>query len=138
MLSNVTLKGLEAQLKAELRANELGYIVSKPTTECCRYDMIIDDGNSLKKIQVKYCDYIQNTSNGAVQLHLSKKSINGVERPYYTKDEVDAIVVYIKPIDKLCYLPIDIIENKKYISLRYKDSKNNQKKGIYNCSDYFW
>ena len=138
MMADVTTKGLEAQLKAELRANELGYIVSKPTTECCRYDMIIDDGKNLKRIQVKYCDRKPSCSSGAIQLSLNKKSINGVERPYYTKDDIDGLVVYVKPIDKLCYFPIEIISEKKSLMLRYEKSKNNQTTNVWNCSDYLW
>ena len=138
MVAKVTSKGMEAQLRAELRANELGYIVSKPTTECCRYDMIIDTGDSLKRLQVKYCDHKSRASNGAVQLNLRKRSINKNERPFYTKDEIDGLVVYVKPIDKLCYLPIDIIDGKPSITLRYIPSKNNQTMNIHNCFDYLW
>ena len=138
MMADVTTKGLEAQLKAELRANELGYIVSKPTTECCRYDMIIDDGKSLKRIQVKYCDRKPSTSIGAVQLSLNKKSVNGAERPYYTKEDIDGLIVYVKPIDKLCYFPVEVVSGKKSLMLRYEKSKNNQTVNVWNCLDYLW
>ena len=57
MVSEQAKKGIIAQLKAELRANELGFIVSKPTTENCRYDMIIDDGKKLNRIQT-ICTFI--------------------------------------------------------------------------------
>lgn len=138
MISSITSKGIEAQLKAELRANELGYIVSKPTTDCCRYDMILDDGKKLKRIQVKYCDRKQSGANGSIALSLRKFSLNKKERPYYTKDEIDAIIVYVKPIEKLCYLDIDIIEKKSSITLRYELPKNNQGKNIYLVDDYLW
>ena len=63
MVAEQAKKGIIAQLKAELRANELGFIVSKPTTENCRYDMIIDDGKKLNRIQIKYCSYNQKNSS---------------------------------------------------------------------------
>lgn len=141
MVAYTTSKGLEAQLKAELRANELGYIVSKPTTECCRYDMILDDGTELKRVQIKYCDCENSSSNntsGSVRLSLRKFSANGNVRPYYTSKDVDAIIVYVKPIDKLCYFPIETISGKKYINLRFEPSKNNQKTNIWNCFNYIW
>lgn len=141
MIADVTAKGLEAQLKAELRANELGYIVSKPTTECCRYDMIIDNGSELKRVQVKFCDCKASDAtgaNGMVQLSLKKSSSNGNSRPYYTDEDIDALVVYVKPIDKLCYFPIEVISGKKYINLRYEDAKNKQATNIWNCFDYLW
>lgn len=138
MLSDVTSKGIKAQLKAELRANELGYIVSKPTTECCRYDMIIDTECGLKRVQIKYCDCKASESSGAVELRLKKVSSNKKEKPYYTQDEIDALVVYVKPIEKLCYFPIDVIAGKKSITLRYEASKNNQTAGTFDCLKYIW
>ena len=137
MLANVTAKGIEAQLKAELRANELGYLVSKPITECCRYDMIIDMGNSLKRIQVKYCSG-KSENRGSVLLNLRKMSLNGKRQLCYTSDEIDGLVVYIKPIDKICFFPIDVIEGKSSITIRYKPCKNNQKAKVYYCDDYIW
>lgn len=138
MISEVTSKGVEAQLKAEIRANELGYIVSKPTTECCRYDMIIDTGDGLKRLQVKYCDCKAKSANGAVVLNLRKFSSNNNERPYYTQNEIDALVVYVKPINKLCYFPIDVIDGKKSINIRYETAKNNQRTNVFDFQDYLW
>lgn len=138
MIADVTSKGIEAQLRAELRANELGYIVSKPTTECCRYDMIIDTGDGLKRLQVKYCDCKARDSNGAVELNLRKTSTNKSERPFYSKDEIDGLVVYVKPVDKLCYFPIDVISGKRSITIRYEASRNNQTARVFNCFDYLW
>ena len=138
MIAEQVQKGIIAQLKAELKANELGYIVSKPTTENCRYDMIIDYGIKLNRIQIKYCSHNQKSSSNSITLNLSKYYINKKQKDAYTKDEIDAIVVYIPEIDKLCYLPIDIIDGKKSITLRYKKTKNNQKEKIKYCSDYFW
>ena len=138
MISEVTAKGLEAQLKAEIRANELGYVVSKPTTDCCRYDMIIDTGNELKRVQVKYCDCKSPEADGAVKVNLRKFSLNKNERPFYTESEIDALVVYIKPVEKLCYFPIEVVSGKKSITIRYEASKNNQTARTYNCFDYLW
>ena len=138
MIAETIAKGIEAQLKAETRANELGFIVSKPTTDCCRYDMIIDNGSCLKRIQVKYCNHECLSSSGSVQVNLRKYSINGKERPFYSSDEVDAVIIYIKPIDKLCYFDIKEIGNRKSITIRYLPSKNNQAKNIFDCNKYLW
>lgn len=51
--SNV--KGQLAIIKAELRALELGYVPSKPIFNS-RYDLVIDDYTSLKRVQVKYAN----------------------------------------------------------------------------------
>ena len=138
MVNEQTQKGIIAQLKAELRANELGYIVSKPTTDSCRYDMIIDDGCTLKRIQVKYCAHSAEESEGSVAVNLRKYYLNGKQRPFYSRNEIDAIVVYVAPIDKLCYLPIEVVDGKQTVTLRYEKPKNNQKAKVIECSDYFW
>lgn len=138
MLSDVTRKGIEAQIKVELRANELGYIVSKPTTECCRYDLILDDGDKLKRVQVKYCGQAAKGVDGSVHLDLRKFSSNEKVRPYYTKNEIDALIVYVAPIDRLCYIPIEVVAKKSTINLRYMNPKNGQWAGVTLCDDYLW
>ena len=138
MLSERTKKGIEAVLKVEMRANELGYIVSKPTTDCCRYDLIIDDGVSLKRVQVKYAGHKPFNAEGSVNVGFRKMSINGKSRPSYSRDEIDAIIVYIPAIDRLCYLPIDLVDGKQSINLRYAPSKNNQTARAFSCEQYFW
>lgn len=133
-----TIHGLVAQNKAELRAIEKGYIVSKPITECARYDLIIDNGFALEKVQVKYAGSKQNQSTGSCKVDFRKKSINGKMRNSYTKEEVDAILVYVPEIDKVCYFPIDVVENKSTLTIRYEKSKNNQTQGVINAEDYLW
>jgi hypothetical protein len=138
MLSSITQKGIEAQLKAEQRANELGYVISKPTTDCCRYDMIIDDGNRLLRIQVKYCSHVQNASKGSVTVNLRKYSVNGKCREYYTEQEIDALIVYVHPVNKLCYFPSSVINGKKSLTIRYEKPLNNQKTKMLYLYDYLW
>ena len=133
-----TIHGLIAQNKAELRAIEKGYVVSKPITECARYDMIIDNGETLERIQVKYAGGKQQNSVGSCVVDFRKKSINGKMRNGYTKEEVDAILVYVPQLDKICYFAIDFIENKSTLTIRYDAPKSNQSKGIIVAEDYYW
>ena len=133
-----TIHGLIAQNKAELRAIEKGYMISKPITECTRYDMIIDNGDTLQKVQVKYAGSKQTVSSGSCVVDFRKKSINGKERKFYSKDEIDAVLVYLPEIDKICYFPIDFIENKSALTIRYEKPKNNQIKGVIFSDDYLW
>lgn len=133
-----TIHGLIAQNKAELRAIEKGYIVSKPIHECVRYDMLVDDGNSIKRLQVKYAGGKQTGSTGSCKVDFRKKSINGSKRNYYTKDEIDGALVYIPELDEICYFPIDVIEHKPTLTIRYVDSKSNRTKGVTFAKDYIW
>ena len=76
-----TIHGMIAQNKAELRAIEKGYLVSKPITECARYDMIIDDGVRRERVQVKYAGGHQHRSKGSCVADLRCKSGRHVRAP---------------------------------------------------------
>lgn len=133
-----TIHGLIAQNKAELRAIEKGYLISKPVTDCSRYDMIVDTNDGLKRVQVKYAGSKPVNSTGSCLVDFRKVSINGKERNGYSKEEVDAILVYIPNMDKICYFPIDLVENKTSLTICFERPKNNQTKGIVLVEDYIW
>lgn len=133
-----TQHGLIAQNKAELRAIEKGYIISKPIHECVRYDMIVDDGDSLKRLQVKYAGSKQTSSTGSCVVDFRSMSINGKKRNGYTMSEIDGVLVYIPDIDNICYFPINFIKDKSTLTIRHIKSNNNQKRGIVYADDYIW
>jgi len=130
------VKGQIAASKAELRALELGYIPSRPVFDA-RYDLILDDHHKLSKVQIKYADGKMSNSTGAVMVKLGyenrRKQIFA-----YKESEVDALIVYIPKIDKLCFFPCSVFVGKQKIHVRYVKSKNNQQKGILSAEDYYW
>lgn len=129
-------KGQLAVSKAELRALELGYIPSRPLFDS-RYDLIIDKGEKLERIQVKYANGHSTNSNGSVVVKL--EYIDRHKKTFtYQNNEVEALVVYIPRIDKLCYLPKKVFVGKRKLSIRVEKSRNNQKKGIIAAEDYYW
>lgn len=137
MPSETTIKGELACLKFEQRAIEKGAIVSKPTLEC-EYDRIVDFEGSLHRVQIKYADSKPSNSEGAVQAGIGKAGTkHGSHKPYTNKD-IDAIVVYVPKVNKICWLPPDVWSGKKNLQLRYVKSKNNQTKGIRLVDDYVW
>lgn len=129
-------KGQLAVSKAELRAFELGFLPSRPLFDT-RYDLIIDKENKLLRIQVKYANGKPSNTSGAVVVKLEYEDR---QKNIYTyqKSEVDALVVYIPKLDRLCFFPKDIFVNKKKLSIRIAKSKNNQKRGIIAAEDYYW
>ena len=129
-------KGQLAITKTELRSLELGYIPSRPVFDT-RYDLIIDDLVSLKKIQVKYADGKPSKSVGAVIVKLAYE--NRKKRVYtYQNQEVDGLIVYIPKIDKLCFLPPKVFVGKRNLCIRLKRPMNNQLKGVIFARDYYW
>ena len=132
MLEQKNRNGLKAELLAELRANELGYMVSRPVTGNCRYDMIIDNGTEMKRIQVKHCAVLDTTDTIKVSFRTNSK-----HKKEYSCDEIDAVVVYVAPVDRLCYLPIELVEGRHYINLRMSHSARKHRDAHY-CEDYYW
>jgi hypothetical protein len=129
-------KGQLAVSKAELRAFELGFTPSRPFFDS-RYDMIIDDGISLKRIQIKYADGVMSHTSGSVRVKLEYKDrTNHVYT--YQKGEIDGLIVYIPKIDKLCFFPPVVYVGKRALCVRIAPSKNKQTKGIIAAKNYFW
>lgn len=122
--------------KTELRALELGYLPSRPIFDN-RYDLVLDGPSGLKRIQVKYADGKSSHSEGSVSVKLDyetrkKKYIT------YQPSEVDALIVYLPRVDKLCYLPLSVFQGKRRLSIRIEKCKNNQKMGIIDAKNYYW
>lgn len=136
MKITTNVKGQLAAYKTEIRALELGYVPSKPSFDT-RYDLILDDHKKLIRVQIKYADGKMTSSTGAVMVKLGyqdrKKNLYT-----YQENEVDALIVYIPKIDKLCLFPCSVFVGKEKIHVRYEKSKNNQKKGILFAEDFYW
>jgi len=52
------------------------------------------------------------------------------------KDEVDVILAYIKPIDKVVWIFSDFFHNKGSLTIRYEKSKSNRSKKIHMIEDF--
>ncbi|MFL6209623.1 MAG: group I intron-associated PD-(D/E)XK endonuclease [Pyrinomonadaceae bacterium] len=137
MLSDQQRKAELARLKVESRALELGIVCSRPAIEGTRYDCILDAGGKLFRVQIKYCDCRAVHASGAVQLRLRSTAGQGAGR-CYTKDEVDALVVYLPALDRLCFFPQDVFCGKTAIHIRLQPALNGQTKGCLLAENYFW
>lgn len=82
-------KGNVTELKCILKLTELGFKVSKPVFDDARYDLIIDTGKRLLKIQVKTSVWSKDKSafsfNGYSQHSLGKAN----KRMKYTNKDID-------------------------------------------------
>ncbi len=129
-------KGQLAVSKAELRAFELGFIPSRPLYDS-RYDLILDDLKSLKRIQVKYANGSPSHSAGAIVVKLDYEDRKKNVRTYQ-ETEVDGLIVYIPKIDKLCYFPPKIFMGKRKLNIRLEKAKSNQVLRLIYAKDYYW
>lgn len=138
---NTTLKGHLAVIEVERRATEKGFVVSRPSIEA-RYDLIVDDGDSLHRVQVKFTN--QNGDGNSLEVGLRKFGGNkGVgirtsDVKTYTSKEVDVLAIFSPLTNKVYWLPISIFEKKTMIRLRLKQARNNQKKRVLLACDFEW
>lgn len=136
-------KGEIAKLKVEQRSVELGWICSRPP-EASRYDLVLDDGEKLHRVQVKYASGKTGHSLGAVQVGLRKNEGDGRNLKYcrskmrtYSKNEIDAVIVYIPQVNKLCWFGPKHFHKKTAISVRYKSPiKDNKHSNM--VDDFTW
>jgi hypothetical protein len=129
-------KGEIAQIKVMLRAAEKGVVLSKPLIES-RYDFILDDGEKLERVQVKYAGGKLTHSQGSVRINL--KSWEGRKmRRRYSVNEVDALLVYIPQIDKILRFEANFFCEREGFAVRIEPAKNGQTKGILNATDFLW
>jgi len=125
-------------LEVEKRATEKGFIVSRPVIEV-RYDLVIDDGKNLNRVQVKYT---AQREAGALNIGLRKFGGNKevglrmADVKTYSADEVDVLAVFSPVSGKVYWVPIEVFEGKTVLRLRLEPSKNNQKKRVLMASEY--
>lgn len=132
-------KGMVAVSKVETAAALKGAIVSRPCTDHCAYDLILDWCGKLYRVQVKWADGESHGSHNAVSVNLSKQSRNGkVTRSGYTCEEIDVLMVYVPKIDSVLWFDAKAIEGKAKFSIRLADALNNQTKGVVMAKNFIW
>ena len=124
-------KGNLTELQCITSFYELGYHVSIPYGENCRYDFIADIKNKLIRVQVKTA---KDGKNGSFSIPCRSTRVNstGSVRRTYTSDEIDYFCTFY---DGVCYLiPIDECSSTK--TLRINKSENNQNQNVNWAEDY--
>jgi hypothetical protein len=122
--------GRLATLKVEEVAAKKKYLVSYPT-QPARYDLIVDDGRKLHRVQVKYASQDPRSKGSAV----AKLEGHGKT---YTSKEIDVLAVYIASTDVVCWFGPEHFVGKSRIFVRTDPAKNNQSKGCLRQEDFVW
>ena len=117
---------------------EYGWTVSVPLGDDGRYDCVLDRGNGLERVQVKTARYEDNVMTvHVVSKHaLMRQRQQGINVTRRYIGQVDYIGVYCEALDKCYLVPMKDIGEKYEISLRIKETKNNQKKNIRYAKQY--
>lgn len=114
------VQGNIGEAAAILHFTKLGYIVSKPLFENTPYDLVVDDGCSLLKVQVKTTGNRKRATNFCVELRTKggNTSWNGVVK-VVTKATCDLLFVYCS--DGSQYLiPVEEIDGQVSVTLGRK------------------
>jgi hypothetical protein len=130
-------KAETARVKVEARALELGVVYCRPSVEGLRYDCVLDIEGKLYRAQIKYCDCKSVNASGALQLRLRSQEGQGAAR-CYTADEVDALLVYLPCVDRVCFFPQEVFCGRTGLSIRLEPSRNGQSKGCVPAEKFFW
>jgi hypothetical protein len=136
-LSENEWKGHLAVAKVDLRAAEKGIVSSEPKIPC-RYDRILDIDGKLKRVQVKYAGQSATKANGVALCRVKKLVDRKGHRKGYDSDEVDAILLYLPQVDKICWFDPEDFVGRTELSVRYEPAKNGQTKGCVMLADKEW
>jgi PD-(D/E)XK endonuclease len=132
---NTKIKGDIAETWFLADMVQRGYKVAIPYGENWRYDLIVDRGFKLERVQVKYVE--SGGESFVVKCHSSSiQSGSQYSQKQYTADEIDWIAVYDASMARGYYLPISTVGNQPQIVLRISPAKNGQTKGVRWAKDF--
>ena len=112
-----------------------GCTVSFPFGDNARYDLIVDDGQNLKRVQIKYTDCKSENNSWACRCESSKNHTTNKRMDKYIGD-VDLMVFYIAELQTCIMFTMDEIGQRTTINVREEYPNNGQRKGIILIKDH--
>jgi hypothetical protein len=127
-------KGAAAEAEVAAAAIRLDLVVLRPLCDGGRYDLVLDLGNQLLRVQCKWASRRDDVLLG--RCITSRHTPHGYVRTSYSSAEVDAIALYSPDTDRCYLLPIQEAEGRSGISLRVGPTRNNQALHVRWAEDY--
>lgn len=119
-------KGNLTELQCLVSFYKLGYKVSIPYGENCRYDMIVDTGKHLLRVQCKTSKFVSDECF-SFACRSTRVNSQGCHEQRYSKDEIDYFCTFY---NEKCYLvPVEEC-NSTEKKLRFCYPSSGQKKLI--------
>ena len=133
LLSEQIQKGISTELRSLLYFTEKGYLCSIPYGNVGRYDLLVDTGKKIVRVQ---CKSAHKNDNGSYTVNTSNTAIkaNGNVRKFYTKDEIDFIITFIE--DQAVFIPVEMIEKSQSKVFRTELPKYGTKANCNLIQDY--
>jgi hypothetical protein len=120
------------ELAFVLAATSKGLPVAKPFGDCRPYDLIVDSGRRLLRIQVKSVYRCSNKEN--YHVHASRRTPS--TRLPYTAHDIDFVAAYIAPKDIWYLIPVSVILTRTCIGLYPDGSRKKKDKGTARYEKY--
>jgi len=127
-------KGAAAEAEVAAAAIRLDLVVLRPLCDGGRYDLVIDVGDQLLRVQCKWASRRGNVL--AAYCLTSRHTPRGYLRTTYSSEEVDAIAAYAPDTDTCYLIPIQEVSGQGMISLRVAPTANNQARHVRWARDY--
>jgi hypothetical protein len=127
--------GDRSTLAVMIALRELGYTISVPFGENARYDLVIDDGNDLLRVQCK----TGRLRNGAVRFstcstYVHHKTPRAPQRSYL--GEIDYFAVYCRETAGVYLIPIRAVPTSREGALRIDPARNGQRRHVRPAPNY--
>jgi hypothetical protein len=127
--------GDRSQLAIMLALDRVGYPVFLPIGENTRYDLVIDEGNRLARVQCK----TRRFQSGAVRFRACSSYAHHpnpkiLKRDYL--DEIDYFGVYCPETEAAYLIPIEAAHVRRECALRIDPARNGQRRTIRFAADY--
>ena len=119
-----TQKGNIAEMAVAWMATRLGYVVSRPMAEGSRYDLILDDGSGLMRVQCKSA--VLKDGVVSIPCRTTRTTPAGYVRSTYSASEIDAVAAYCHALDTVYLIPVADVDGKTNLHLRVSPTRNNQ------------
>jgi hypothetical protein len=127
--------GERSQLAVMVALDRAGYPVFVPFGENLRYDLVIDEGHKLSRVQCKTGRLLA----GAVRFRACSSYAHHLNPKVIKRDylgEIDHFGVYCVETQDVYLVPIESAQVRRECSLRVDPSRNGQKLGIRQAADY--
>ena len=134
-MSESTIKGAIAEAAITAAAVELGCVVLRPFPEGRRYDLVIDNGLRLLRVQCK-SGRLKRSVIVVTLATCRHTPHNGYVRTRYMPDDIDGVAVYCHDLKRCYYLPIEAVAGRSAVHLRIRPAANNQEAAINFAADY--
>jgi hypothetical protein len=127
-------KGAAAEAEIAAAAIRLGFVVLWPLCEGGRYDLAIDTGERILRVQCKWASRQGNVLTA--RCVTSRHTPRGYLRSTYSAHEIDAIAAYSPDTDTCYLIPVQEVAGRCTISLRVGPTGNNQSLHVRWARDY--